>query len=429
MEMTEFLRDIFDISPYIGSKPFCGVRYNPLKLSRAEFEALAPFKLTPCPFHPDGYVTDTKPSGFDMLHVAGGFYLQEPSAMSAAFALNTAPDDRVLDMCAAPGSKATAIAPYCKLIVANEIDPRRAVSLIGNVERMGISNAAVTSAKSEDIARAFEGYFDKVLVDSPCSGEGMFRSHPEILSSWSPELVKMCAARSSSILQNAARALRPGGRLIYSTCTYNTEENERVVLDFLKNNPDFEPADTGLSVGQSGLMGADFARRITVKDGGEGQFVCALKRKGDNRSKKLFLLSGAVKAQKRIPDGIFSSPLRFHKDNGFFITERGGALYAVQDDLPAVKGVRVIRAGVKLGEYRGRVFIPAHALALAAKAGCLAAYELSFAEAEAYIKGETIPADISGWCAVTRNGLALGLGKGDGRIIKNHYPKGLRRTV
>lgn len=203
--------------------------------------------------------------------------------MSAIAALQAQPTDVILDMCAAPGSKSTAIAAHCGVLVANEINPKRVMSLIGNTERMGLSNTLVTNSDSAVAAKAFEGYFDKVLVDSPCSGEGMFRKHPEILRSWTPELVEMCARRSRTILSNAARTLKKGGRLIYSTCTYNLEENEMVILDFLENNPDFELADTGLNIGENGFLGLNRAKRIFIKNGGEGHFVCALKRRDPPR--------------------------------------------------------------------------------------------------------------------------------------------------
>lgn len=426
MDMFEYLKDITELAPYAGTPPFNGVRYNPVKLDRSRFESIAPFDIEPCGFYSCGYRTKGEPQGTHPLHMAGGYYIQEPSAMSAIAALQAEPDDRILDMCAAPGSKSTAIAAHCGVLVANEINPKRVMSLIGNVERMGVSNVLVTNSDSSVVAGSFEGYFDKVLVDSPCSGEGMFRKHPEIVKNWSPGLVEMCAKRSASILQNAARTLRQGGRLVYSTCTYNLEENEMVILDFLGNNPDFELVETGLQNCEQGFLGLTKASRIFISNGGEGHFVCAMRRRdpprctsrvrGFDMSHKLDFL-----------DGVLCAPLRFHKNHGFGIIEHEGVKYAVHEKLPAPRGVRVMRAGVKLGAQVSRTFRPDHQLFMAASPESLQTYEAG-EQAVNFLRGE--PLEISpekrGYFAVTYEGLALGFSKASGGVLKNHLPHGLR---
>jgi len=287
LTLQDYIKDITDITPFIGTPAFCGLRVNTIKINLQKFHKIVPFDIKKCDFHKNGYyIPDEQKTGNHPLHFGGAYYLQEPSAMSAVTALKVSQNDAVLDVCAAPGSKSTAIAAECRLLVANEINATRAASLIGNIERLGISNAMVLNSDSEAVGNAFTGYFDKVLVDSPCSGEGMFRKHPNVLDEWTPELVRMCAERSLEVLTNASKALKQGGRLVYSTCTYNLEENEKTILEFLKNNPDFTVVDTGLDFGQKGLLGLDKARRITIADGGEGHFVCALERIGAPPFKK-----------------------------------------------------------------------------------------------------------------------------------------------
>ena len=292
---------------------------------------------------------------------------------------------------------------------------------------MGLSNTLVTNSDSAVAAKAFEGYFDKVLVDSPCSGEGMFRKHPEILRSWTPELVEMCARRSRTILSNAARTLKKGGRLIYSTCTYNLEENEMVILDFLENNPDFELADTGLNIGENGFLGLNRAKRIFIKNGGEGHFVCALKRRDPPRCTSR-VQSFNITDKTDFLDGIILDKLRFYKDHDFGIIEHEGTKYAVHKKLPKPDGVRIMRAGVKLGAFVSKTFKPDHHLFMAAHPSVFQNFEADMDTAEKFLRGEPLsaPDRLKGYVAVTFEGLALGFGKASGGIIKNHLPHGLR---
>lgn len=427
MNMFEYLKDITDLAPYADTKPFCGLRFNPIKMSRQQFENEAVCELSPCSFYSCGYRTGDDSSGSHPLHLAGGYYIQEPSAMSAVTALQAQPHDIVLDMCAAPGSKSTAIAAHCDVLVSNEINPKRVMSLIGNTERMGVSNAIVTNSDSNVIAKCFEGYFDKVLVDSPCSGEGMFRKHPQIAENWSVQLVEMCARRSSVILQNAARTVKQGGRLVYSTCTYNLEENEMVILDFLRNNPDFEITDTGIPECEKGFLGLDKASRIFIKNGGEGHFVCAMLRRGQPNCKSKIQHFKTSDNTDFLSD-IIRSPLEFYKNHDFGIIEHQGVKYAVHKKLPCPQGVRVMRAGVRLGCYVSKTFKPNHHLFMSAKPSIFETVDTDCESARAFLRGQ--PLDVSrqlkGYTAVLYHGLALGFGKASGSVLKNHYPHGLR---
>ncbi len=423
--MLNYLKNIIDLSSYVGTQPFCGIRVNPLRLSMEKFKEIADFETSDCIFYKYGLsIKNEDKTGLHPLHYAGAYYIQEPSAMSAVTALDPKPDDIILDCCAAPGSKATAIAPFCKILVANEFNKARANTLIGNIERMGISNALVLNTDTENLPNEFSGYFDKILVDSPCSGEGMFRKHPEILTDWTPELVNMCAKRSKEVLQNAAQCLKAGGRLVYSTCTYNLEENEKLIIDFLENNPDFEITDTGLNFGDEGFLGLTKARRISVKHGGEGHFVCALTRKscGSISYPKPFKLKPKFDFLKDIT----ALPPKFTSDQSFGVMQWQDVLYAVPKDMPEPKKIRILRAGVKLGQQT-KFFKPEHHMFMALSPECiLNRYELT--EPEKFLKGEelTVDSDIKGFCAITYNGLVLGYGKASGGKIKNHFPKGLR---
>ncbi len=429
MKLCEYIKDIVDIEKYVGTPAFCGIRVNPIKYNVQKFEKSPPFDIEKCKFYKYGYyISDEQKTGNHPLHFGGAYYLQEPSAMSAVCALKVEKTDSVLDMCAAPGSKSTAIAGECKLLVANEINTARCNTLIGNIERLGISNTLVLNSDSEAVGNAFVGYFDKVLVDSPCSGEGMFRKHPNVLEEWTLDLVNMCAKRSLEVLTNASKTLKQGGRLVYSTCTYNLEENEKTILEFLKNNPDFKVVDTGLDFGSEGLLGLDKARRITIADGGEGHFVCALERVGVPPFKKIkpFKLRYNFDVISDFSNG---EPRFLANDQRFGLLQFGDAFYAVQDGTPDVSGVRVMRAGVKLGTLVSKTLKPDHHFFMSAHPDCLKnTADVSQNGVFDFYRGEPLPVDASlrGYTAVMFDGVCVGFGKAVGGTLKNHLPKGLR---
>ena len=261
-----------------------GLRLNPKK--RAD---VSQFITAPIAWEPNGFYqnTDTRP-GLSALHEAGAYYLQEPSAMAPARRLNAQPGEVVLDLCAAPGGKSTQIAASMDgqgLLVCNEIHPKRARILSSNIERMGVGNALVLNEHPAKLAERFPEFFDRILVDAPCSGEGMFRKEDAAIADWSEETVAMCAARQSEILCSAAKMLKPGGRLVYSTCTFSPEENEGVITKFLKENPDFVLEDSKVDFGRPTL---EYARRIFPMDGGEGHFAARLRKLSENVSVPIY---------------------------------------------------------------------------------------------------------------------------------------------
>ena len=413
-----------------------GLRLNPEKpVSDAALEAVGGVE-GPVPWYPalGRYLHRDSPAGADPLHEAGAYYLQEPSAMAPVSALAPHPGERVLDLCAAPGGKSTQIAAALAgegLLVCNEPVPSRAKILSRNIERMGIPNARVVSAQPEALAARWAGAFDAVLVDAPCSGEGMFRRHPETRAEWTAAAPAGCAERQRRILACAATMLRPGGRLVYSTCTLSPEENEETVRWFLREHPDFSscpfslPGDDGALDAPEGML-----RLYPHRVRGEGHFLACLCRAGDAPPADLLRpaaerLSPPAPAVRAAYEA-FAGRLRSLPPAN---AQLGDALLSAPD-LPPLDGVRVLRAGVQLGVLKGKVFAPDHALAMALSPACgLPSLVLDRAGALRYQSGEALPApeEMSGWALAVYEGLVLGFGKVSGGQFKNHYPKGLRR--
>lgn len=413
-----------------------GLRLNPQKpVSDAALEAVGGVE-EPVPWYPalGRHLRNDSPAGADPLHEAGAYYLQEPSAMAPVSVLSPRPGECVLDLCAAPGGKSTQIAAELAgegLLVSNEPVPSRAKILSRNIERMGVPNALVVSAQPEALAARWGVLFDAVLVDAPCSGEGMFRRHPETRAEWNPASPMGCAERQRRILGCAAAMLRPGGRLVYSTCTLSPEENEETVRWFLREHPDFSAQPFSLP-GNYGTLDAPegMLRLYPHRVRGEGHFVACLRRAGDApaadlmrpAAERLSLPAPAVRAAY----SAFAAPLRGLPAAN---AQLGDALLSAPD-LPPLDGVRVLRAGVQLGTLRGKVFAPDHALAMCLSPACgLPVLALDRAGALRYQSGEALPApeDMSGWALAVYEGLVLGFGKASGGQFKNHYPKGLRR--
>ena len=372
------------------------------------------------------YLPAESDAGAVPAHDAGAYYLQEPSAMAAAAALHPLPGDRVLDLCAAPGGKSTQLGAYLQgrgVLVCNEPVPSRAAVLSRNIERMGIPNAAVTCALPEDLSPRWAGYFDRVLVDAPCSGEGMFRRHPETRQEWTTASPEGCAQRQSHILRHAALMLRPGGMLAYSTCTFNPTENEGVIQRFLQEQPAFSLVPFSLP----GLPENDGMLHLWPHQiRGEGHFLALMQKTGGETGKRQpsWMPPLPGKTERALAEDFLQThivpPLSV---NGIF----SGRLVRVPEDLPPLDRIRVLRLGLQLGEIKGKVFVPDHALALACKP--LRAFPVTAEQARAYQQGEVLqaPDSLKGFCAVTLNGLSLGWGKASDGQLKNHYPKGLRR--
>ena len=397
------------------------LRFNPLKGEAPDL----PFVKEPVPWEPMGYYydPDSRP-GLHPYHEAGVYYLQEASAMAPVVLLDPKPGERVCDLCAAPGGKTTQIAGRMGgegFLLCNEYSPKRAKILSRNIERMGVANALVTNEDTADLARKFPEFFHKVLIDAPCSGEGMFRKEEAAVTDWSQDTVEMCAKRQAEILDNGAKLLMPGGRLVYSTCTFAPEENEQAVASFLERHPDFYSEETGapwFSPGENGSY-----RLWPHKLLGEGHFLAVLRKAGEIQE------DSTSAAQEKLPVlwTDFARELGIRLPPGKPV-QFGQSLYWAPLETPQLRGLRVLRPGLELGELKRDRFEPAHALALwldgAAKKQD---FPWDSREMAAYIHGETVPSDVKGWCLVTADGFGIGWGKGDGRMLKNHYPKGLRR--
>ena len=397
-------------------------------------------------------------------HKAGLYYIQEPSAMAPAQLLAVQPGERVLDLCAAPGGKSTQLAAELKgegILVCNEIHPARAKALSENVERMGIVNACVTNEPPKRLSELFPDYFDKILVDAPCSGEGMFRKNQAACEEWSLENVKLCGDRQDEILDCAAVMLRPGGRLVYSTCTFAPLENEGSVARFLKRHEEFTilPIDKE-GLGLAGCDGipewgdgrpelSDTLRLWPHKIQGEGHFAAVLQKAGDSGQESSGQMGNG--AAKRLTEKELPEFMEFCRENlklpgseflvelcaavglngeGKFV-QFGTNLYLATAEMPDMRGVKVMRLGLHLGEIKKDRFEPSHALALALapdRAAHIWRFEASHPNVNAYLSGQTfLGEDEKGWYLICVDGFSLGWGKLAGGVMKNHYPKGLRK--
>ena len=463
--MQDMLGDDYDNFIACFDRPaYQGLRLNPLKLSKTAPlpESLAK-ELTPISWAENGYFykeSDSFRPGKHPYHDAGLYYIQEPSAMSAAEYLDVQPGDYVLDLCAAPGGKSTQLAAKMKgegLLISNEIVPSRAKILSENIERMGIRNAIVTNEDPNHLAKLLPGFFDRILVDAPCSGEGMFRKNEEAYSEWSPENVTLCAERQDMILDCAARLLSSRGRIVYSTCTFAPAEDEGSVSRFLQRHPDFhivkvEKAE-GFSEGDPAYYPdspeeiRDTIRLWPQKLKGEGHYIAVLEREGPFLPQEDRLPASKLQKGKKLKDfpellhffeeSLVTDTLSFLKADakGLSLAEDrillpfGDQLYLLPAGSPSLKGLKVLRTGLHLGTKKFKRFEPSHALALSLSQGeVLHSYALSIEEAENYRKGLTFSADgEKGWYLLCLDGFSLGWGKLAGGSMKNHYPKGLRK--
>ena len=397
------------------------LRFNPMKGERP----VLPFVGAPVPWEPEGFYYDpeTRP-GLHVYHEAGVYYLQEASAMAPVALLDPKPGERVCDLCAAPGGKTTQIAGRMLgqgFLVCNEINPKRAKILSRNIERMGVANALVTNEHPETLASRFPGFFDRVLVDAPCSGEGMFRKEEAAVTDWSQETVQMCARRQREILDSAARLVRPGGRLVYSTCTFAPEEDEETVAAFLESHPEFtpEPVEAPWFVPGENASYRMWPHKLL----GEGHFAAVL-RKTQGESGEVPACPGE-KCPKAWES--FAKELDITLPEGKAVPF-GQSLYWAPTELPELNRLKVLRPGLELGTERKGRFEPAHALALWLKTCAVTeSFPPESPEMKAYLHGDVVPSGKKGWCLVQAGGYAIGWGKGDGSVLKNHYPKGLRR--
>lgn len=398
-------------------------------------------------------------------HEMGLYYIQEPSAMSAAALLAPKPGMRVLDLCAAPGGKSTQLATYLGdsgLLVSNEINTQRSRILSQNIERMGIKNAIVTNEDSFVLASHFPGFFNAIQVDAPCSGEGMFRKLPEAIEQWSMENVAICAARQKEILDNAAVMLKPGGVIVYSTCTFSKEENEDVIEYFLERHPDFTLEEMERfwphKVDGEGHFVAKLVRRGSVNELGADYDVCEdscnkvedtglkadRKTKKNKNSKnrknetKPALTKENMKILSEFLDETISEDVAAWIKNSRLVMF-GEQLYRLPDMEVDIKGLKVQRAGLHIGEFKKQRFEPSHSLALALKLNdaknvvkltCDNPQTIGFFNGQSVILSDEQAVECKkGWALVCVDGYTAGWGKVNGTQVKNHYPKGLRNKI
>ena len=398
-------------------------------------------------------------------HEMGLYYIQEPSAMSAAALLAPKPGMRVLDLCAAPGGKSTQLATYLGdsgLLVSNEINTQRSRILSQNIERMGIKNAIVTNEDSFVLASHFPGFFNAIQVDAPCSGEGMFRKLPEAIEQWSMENVAICAARQKEILDNAAVMLKPGGTIVYSTCTFSKEENENVIEYFLERHPDFTLEEMERfwphKVDGEGHFVAKLVRRGSVNELGADYDVCEdscnkaedtglkaeRKTKKNKNSKnrknetKPALTKENMKLLSEFLDETISENMAAWIKNSRLVMF-GEQLYRLPDMEVDIKGLKVQRAGLHIGEFKKQRFEPSHSLALALKlseAKNVVKLTWDDPQTTGFFNGQSVMLSDEqtaeckkGWALVCVDGYPAGWGKVNGAQVKNHYPKGLRNKI
>lgn len=411
------------------SKP----RNTALRLNPRKAAPDLPFCGEKVPWEPDGrYLTGAGRPGLHPYHEAGVYYLQEPSAMAPARLLDAQPGERVLDLCAAPGGKSTQLAAAMQgrgILVCNEIHPKRARILSSNIERMGVTNALVLNEHPARLAERFAGWFDRILVDAPCSGEGMFRKEDAAAADWSEQTVAMCASRQLEILRAAAKMLAPGGRLVYSTCTFSPEENEGVIARFLAEQPAFvleEPSAPWFDRGRPEWLDISApeleksCRLWPHRLRGEGHFAAVLRLTADG-------------ARTMLPEETVQAADGEVREFCPSLAERtlcfGETVYFAPEELPRLNGLRVLRAGLELGTVRKGRFLPAHALALA-----LNVFENELhlpadsRELAAYLHGDVLAGEKCGWTLVFADQFSIGWTKGADGMLKNHYPRGLRKT-
>ncbi len=443
-----------------------GLRVNTLKLSPPDFLKISPFPLTRLPWSEAGFRVEDRSAvpGKHPYHAAGLYYLQDPSAMAVAELLAPKPGERVLDLAAAPGGKTTHLAACMHnqgLLAANEIHPQRAWALAENLERCGVQHALVLNETPARLADHFGAFFDRVLVDAPCSGEGMFRKSVDARQVWSPELVAGCAVRQTAILEQAARLVRPGGWLAYTTCTFSIEENEGVISGLLERRGDLEPANLSdhplfkqdrpswasspiLSTDQDPSLGSALLRLWPHHDAPEGHFIALLRRKSEPTADRLpprtgkKTLSSPASGEARQAFEMF---VKAGLDMGgkYWSEARlvleGSYLYYQPEGLPDLDGLRLVHPGWWLGVMKKKRFEPSHALALAMTVegeislSAQRCFDLKAHDPRvlAYLGGESLfqPGE-NGWLVVSVDGFPLGWGKRTQGQVKNAYPRGLR---
>lgn len=440
--MKELLGEDFDrfLKSY-DEVPVRSFRINTNKIDKDDFLKINPFGGEAIPFAENAYYFDFDKIGNHPYHHAGMVYVQEPAAMSAVASVEIDPEWKILDLCAAPGGKSSQAASKLKggMIVSNEIVPSRCKILTGNMERLGFKNAVTTCADAKRLSSLFGEEFDLVIVDAPCSGEGMFRKDETAISEWSLANVNLCAERQAEILGYIHSLVKEGGYLLYSTCTFSLEENEMCVDSFLREHNEFElvpvkdqvknnTAD-GINFDGCKTENINFCRRFYPHiSKGEGQFVALMKKKSGNEiyvKRENALEEIPQNEQKIVFDFLDTTLENYHKK---CVKKYKESIVYFEPDFVVPKGV-AFSCGVTIGTVQKNYIQPHHQFFMAMGKDFKRKIHLSVEDAEVYLKGNTIPCNCeNGWAAVLVDGCTLGGAKAVNGTAKNHYPKGLRKV-
>ena len=443
--MINLLGEEYETYKACLDKPmFHGIRINTRKISVEDFLKINPFNLKPVPWCSNGFYFDEKvdkPSKHPYYY-AGLYYIQEPSAMTPANVLPVEEGDRVLDICAAPGGKSTELAAKLNgtgVLVSNDISASRAKALLKNLEVFGVENSLIISEAPYKLSERFCEYFDKILIDAPCSGEGMFRKSISMVNAWDETRNEFFSDLQHSILDEVVKMLKPGGKLLYSTCTFSPLENEKSIeyllsLDERLSICQFD-AYSGFDTGHpewSDTGNPELTKSARIwphRVDGEGHFVCLVKKEGSNTNSSNFGDYPIKKAKlpKEAEEFLACINKKFSANR---LEISGDKLYYIPDTFPSVRGLRILRCGLYLGEIKKNRFEPSQSLAMNLSYEDFNNTVNLSAEDERvvkYLKGETIEADgKNGWTLVCVDSYPLGWGKMNNGILKNKYLPGWR---
>ena len=451
-EYLNRMRDLLgeeEFSAYLKSfdeERLYGLRVNTAKVTPEAFPELVSWDLKPVPWIPNGfYYEGTERPAKDPYYYAGLYYLQEPSAMTPAMLLPVEPGDRVLDLCGAPGGKSTELGVKLAgkgVLISNDISNSRAKALLKNLELWGISNICVTSETPDKLADVFGPWFDKILIDAPCSGEGMFRKDDDMVKSYEERGPEYYSEIQKEITDQAVRMLAPGGLLLYSTCTFSRCEDEEIICHILENHQEMELIRLPLFEGASGGIGLDGCIRLFPhKIKGEGHFISLLRKNGGGAERTA---AGSRERSRTEPQGKkapalpteltdFLALMKREFDGSRIMIKNDSVYYLPENFLPA-KELRYLRTGLLLGELKNKRFEPGQALAMTLHAEEFR-QTISWKKEDdrviRYLKGETISltpeeGPVKGWCLVCVDGYPLGFAKGTGMALKNKYYPGWR---
>lgn len=445
-EYNEFI-DSFDKDYFVG------IRVNRLKISVEEFKKITPFELKEIPWTKDGfYIDSTLSPGKHPYYYAGLYYIQEPSAMFPVCVLNVSPGEKILDLCSAPGGKAVQVASDMEgkgLLFVNDTNKTRIKALVKNVELFGLKNTIVLNEEPDNLSVKFDSYFDKILVDAPCSGEGMFRKDKEAVKSWENYNSAKCIKIQKSILRAASRMLKPGGKIVYSTCTFAPEENECIIAQFLSINPEFELINIEkiFNIDSGNPKWADGVHEVTKtarlwphKINGEGHFTALISKKNFsidnsncmnniNEKNRSFRITSLTEKELSQVNVFIEKNLNLKLDG--YIYKIGDNLYHLDYMLPNLDNLKVVKFGLYLGKIERNIYIPSHTFIISLSYNNFRnriLLESSSDDVNKYLKGETLIIDKeNGFYGVFVDNYILGSAKCIDGTLKNMYPKGWRK--